>query len=322
MACCCLVYAILDLRASWPRVTRPNLSVFVFHCLPPLFLVPPPPPPPRGCLVVSCSFRLPPALSGGFFSAFFFLFSPGRTVTFDVSHFPNTQSRVDIAKLIKTRFCSTYSVESVQFMPGGTVQVSFAEPIAKTAIETVKFVTSGDVLVFHYPFEGGNKALMDFFGAYGEIEEVRLQGYPHLQGVSTGTRIVRMIRKLQIPRSMEIKGFNCKVWYKGIPLECDICSEGHVARDCPLKGKGHVARNCPNDVHAWDTSSNDVSAPVSTDPTPAEAASSDTPAPPQAVASYWGCGPSDNKHSDDEYQDTRDNELDELQKPVRLASTV
>lgn len=64
-----------------------------------------------------------------------------------------------------------------------------------------------------------------------------------------------MVRRGHIPRFVIINGYRCKVWYKGQPLKCDICSGDHKAASCPHKGKcircgekGHFARNCQN---AW-----------------------------------------------------------------------
>ena len=62
-----------------------------------------------------------------------------------------------------------------------------------------------------------------------------------------------MVRTARIPQTLDVEDCMCKVWYKGQPVECDICGKGHVAKDCPDKGKccrchqpGHMARNCKN----------------------------------------------------------------------------
>ena len=70
--------------------------------------------------------------------------------------------------------------------------------------------------------------------------------------VSTGTRIVRMIRAKPIPCFLSVSGIRVKVWFKSQPVARDIChKEGHHAGSCPDKGKclrchesGHFARNC------------------------------------------------------------------------------
>ena len=71
------------------------------------------------------------------------------------------------------------------------------------------------------------------------------------------------------------------MWYKGQPVECDICGLGHVARDCPVRGKcrrclqpGHIAQNCRNPPQAWGDIGSSVGGVINdiADPTPADAA--------------------------------------------------
>ena len=69
-----------------------------------------------------------------------------------------------------------------------------------------------------------------------------------------------MVRNSPIPRSLDVGGYLCKIWYVGQPAECDICQGGHVSKNCPLKGKcrrclesGHMARDCKNPPKSWGT---------------------------------------------------------------------
>ena len=99
-----------------------------------------------------------------------------------------------------------------------------------------------NVIVHHYPFEASNNDLRSFMEAYGAVKNVRMQHYADMNDVSTGSRIVQMIRQKVIPRSVTINGYSCKVWYPGQPLTCDVCrEEGHIARNCPFRD---VCRNC------------------------------------------------------------------------------
>ena len=95
---------------------------------------------------------------------------------------------------------------------------------------------------------------------YGVVKSVRHQVWPGLPDVSTGSRIVTMVRTKEIPRFVSIKGVRCKVWYRGQPLRCDICRAiGHKSAACPDRGRclrchkeGHFARTCPD---AWNKAS-------------------------------------------------------------------
>ena len=212
----------------------------------------------------------------------------------NISEFPSTATRVDIAKCVHAKFASHLPVDSIQFVPGGNVQVTFRSSVGKRSVESVETIAIGsvqcrvvrpgprmeNVLVFHYPFESNPSALRRALSSYGEVHDVAFQHYPDLNTVSTGTRIVRMVRKSSIPRSLDIDGTLVKVWYRGQPLECDICGKsGHVSKVCPMKGKcrrclqpGHLARNCKNPPRAWGAVPSTVSSAASLDPTPAEAA--------------------------------------------------
>lgn len=191
--------------------------------------------------------------------------------TVDISvQLPPGTSSVDVAKYIFDYFAGKYTVKSIQQCPGRIARVTFAEPEARVAVEELQRIDLNGVscpiivpmpppprysfvYVYLYPFVGSDQPIVDFFEHYGEVDSVRFQHWTNLEEVSTGTRIVRMVRRNHIPRFVIINGFRCQVWYKGQPLKCDICSGDHKAASCPHKGKcircgekGHFARNCHN----------------------------------------------------------------------------
>ena len=163
-----------------------------------------------------------------------------------------------------------FRVRSTPFRsaPGGIIRVSFLDLQSKRSYEEAGSISFDDVccqvlcstpvthvLVYLFPSEGSNDHVKEALKYFGEIKEVKFQQWTIVPGVATGTRIVPMVRKHEIPRNIVIDGVKCRVWYKGQPLVCDICSNNHKAEDCPLRGKcrrchqaGHFVRDCPKPV--------------------------------------------------------------------------
>ena len=182
------------------------------------------------------------------------------------SGFPAGTSHAGVAGIIANSLAGL--VDSIKVCPGGIIRISFIDPIYKKTYEDAGSIPFGDVrcavissvpvtLVMLYlsPFEGSNDKVKDALKVFGDVKEVKHQQWTNVPGVYTGTRLVRMVRKHEIPRSIKIDGVNCRVWYRGQPLECDICHDNHKAADCPLKGKcrrcheaGHFVRSCPKPV--------------------------------------------------------------------------
>ena len=138
------------------------------------------------------------------------------------------------------------------------------------------------VLVYHYPYAEDDESLKSVLEDFGKVLGILHQHYASHNAVSTGTRIVQMIRDRIIRRNLMVDGYCVKVWYVGQPLECDICSRGHISRDCPMRGKcrhcgepGHLVRACKNPPRALDVLSQNneesSSSSASADPTSAEA---------------------------------------------------
>ena len=174
-------------------------------------------------------------------------------------------------EVIKAKFRPAI-VLSVQFVPVKRVQVTFEDSKMKDNVEKFETIdlngvkcpivrggpTAQNILIYHFPYEQGDARLKTFLSPSGKVLSIRYQHYPGMPDVSTGTRIVRMIREKAIPRNLNIGSIRVKCWYVGQPIECDICRGAHVAKDCPMRGKcrncrqeGHLAKDCPNPPQAW-----------------------------------------------------------------------
>ena len=234
-----------------------------------------------------------------------------RTLSVDVSCFLQSHSREAVAKLIHGKYNESFGTPTIQILPRGIARITFRDAAAKQNLLRHDKISLGGrsckifaerrfvtVQVHHYPSEAFDchveKALM----AFGTVKGVKRQHWVGLPDVQTGTRLVDIFLDKHVPRNLVIGGFNCKTWYRGQPVTCDLCGEiGHVLSQCPIRGKcrrcrepGHLARDCNRP--AWDTRDPppDVGS-ANADPTPAEAAASSA-------------------------DDVRDNQLDELDSQV------
>ena len=201
-----------------------------------------------------------------------------------------SKSREDVAKIIFDKYNEVYGTPTIQILPGGVARITFKEAVAKQSLlKHDKISLDGRsckifadrrlvwVQVHHYPSEAFDSVIEEFFKSYGSVKLVERQHWVALPDVQTGTRLVGILLDKQVPRNVIIGGFNCKTWYRGQPVTCDLCGkEGHVLSNCPIRGKcrrcmepGHFARDCPRSP--WKTPPGPAPASGSVDPTPAEA---------------------------------------------------
>ena len=161
-------------------------------------------------------------------------------------------------------------VQSIQFIPGGRIRVTFSSSdyrdeilsAGKIDIDGVHVldVTESDspltsVYVHYLPLEAGDEAIHLALRPFGKVIDISHQRFSGFRAIKTGTRIVRMSLDHHIPFECTIRGFPCRVWYRGQPIKCVICKGAHKAAECPDKNNcrrchqpGHVAKDCQN---AW-----------------------------------------------------------------------
>ena len=223
-----------------------------------------------------------------------FLFEMGssgflsRSIDVKLGVFPDKPSDSDVAKSLWDFFNETaqFKVVAIQRCPNRIARVTFevgGEAVLSDFLEGETILVRGvecevtfpappveNVLVYHFPYEKDDRQVKEVLSRYGSIKNVTYQSWTNLEGVHTGTRIVKMDRTDPIPRSLMIGSYRCKIWYRSQAVICDACREaGHVAAKCPVRGNcfhchqpGHMARDCPvrsDGRRAWGQPSGSVS---------------------------------------------------------------
>ena len=152
-------------------------------------------------------------------------------------------------------------LSAIQFCPRGLIRVTFKDAADKEDFVRVGSltldghdlsVTSSDkpysfVYVHYFPVEGDDALIRDELGIYGEVINIKHQSFSGIPGLLTGSRVLTMVLSDPVPAEFRIDDFPVRVWYKGIPLFCQICKiSGHKAADCQFNGK---CRRCGSPDH-------------------------------------------------------------------------
>ena len=107
------------------------------------------------------------------------------------------------------------------------------------------------------PYEVASDDVIDFFSSYGEVLTAERSVSAKFSNLCNGNRILKMILNGDLPYFLSVCGCQCRVLYRGQPIQCFVCRAlGHRAQACPLSGRcrychqvGHMARDC---AQAWD----------------------------------------------------------------------
>ena len=166
-------------------------------------------------------------------------------------------------------------VRCVQFIRNGLVRVTYNDATTCDAAMSGGITFRGQrlpvspvsarsrlVYVRDLPAEVSNPFVKTALCSYGTVHDVTAMEHSGYPGLLNGTRLVKVTLESDIPSTVHIRGFDCRVWYQGQPQACAVCrSYRHRVRECPLNGlcrrchqAGHVARECreprrPSNVH-------------------------------------------------------------------------
>ena len=183
-------------------------------------------------------------------------------------HFPptiyrSTGSAPVLPDLVKS--LDIANVQCIQFVPNGTVHVTFKESAQCDAALasgvsfrgsklTVAPVDTRTRLVYvrDLPAEVLDEPVSVFHRQYGNVHSLSPQFHPGLPAVKNATLVAKVTLLKDLPTSVRIAGFDVRLWYQGQPQPCPVCRQfGHRVRDCPLNGlcrqcrqPGHMAREC------------------------------------------------------------------------------
>lgn len=156
-------------------------------------------------------------------------------------------------------------VRCVQFIRNGLVRVTYNDATTCDAAMSSGITFRGQrlpvspvsarsrlVYVRDLPAEVPNPFVKTALCSYGTVHEVTAMEHLGYPGLLNGTRLVKITLESDVPSSVRIRGFDCRVWYQGQPQACPIChSYRHRVKECPLNGlcrrchkAGHVAREC------------------------------------------------------------------------------
>ena len=161
-----------------------------------------------------------------------------------VLHFPpSVYQKFGAAEMIPNllEILHVEDLRCVQFLRNGKVRVSFREKdvCGHYLVEGLRFgdhdipvTKDGQKVTVLYirdlPYEVPSDDLVDFFSNYGEVLTVERSVAVNFPGLCNGNRILKLILNEDLPYFFSVCGYQCRVCYRGQPLQCLVCRErGH-----------------------------------------------------------------------------------------------
>ena len=184
-------------------------------------------------------------------------------VQFPAEVYRSSGESVVLPELLKS--VDVPKVRCVQFIRNGLVRITFTDAASCDAALSSGVAFRGDrlpvspvsarsrlVYLRDLPAEVPVPFVKAALSPYGTVHDVTAMEHSGYPGLLNGTRLVKVTLENDIPSTVHIRGFDCRVWYQGQPQACAICrSYRHRVRECPLNGlcrrchqAGHVAREC------------------------------------------------------------------------------
>ena len=84
------------------------------------------------------------------------------------------------------------------------------------------------------PCEVPDAIVRKFFASFGEVHSITPSEHGGFPGLYDGNRVIRMSITKDIPGSVRVAGFDCRVWYRRQPAFRAICRKTrHRGKPCP-----------------------------------------------------------------------------------------
>ena len=153
----------------------------------------------------------------------------------------------------------------MQFLRNGRVRVSFCQKDVHDRYlsegihfgdQDIPVTRDGQNVTVVYirdlPYEVPSDDVVDFSSSYGEVLTAERSVAAKFPGLCNGNRILKMILNQDLPYFLSVCGCQCRVWYRGQPIQCFVCREvGHRAQSSPLSGRCRNFQNFSETGIEW-----------------------------------------------------------------------